>query len=284
MEKDTKLVNHLLLDAADSSEALASLNRLQKSRSDRWSMQFACRKIGIPSTGYFSDVLKGKRRLHPKYLPGTRAAFGLSMLQGNYFTALVLRDQDADDESKRLQREEELSKLADQLRIEFINIPKQLSDGLLWHILVLSSFSLFQASPTLSDLETFFGRGLAIPLGKSLHKLRDLGLIEIHGSHYSLTKTQIIFNESEDGFSHLEFLEKSIIHAASQVKSWFPKADQSFFLSTVVTVKMAEFEAKLPDISARIYAMLNDLNSVQGDQLVEFNVQLFPFDSSVFQL
>lgn len=281
MDKDAKLIDHLLLDAQDSSEALASLNRIRKSRSDRWSMKSACKKIGISSTGYFSDILKGKRRLNPKYIDGACKAFGLSPVQGKYFEVLVLRDQDdkhVDDPSWI----DELERAAAPLRMEYISIPRQLSEGLHLHILVLSSFSLFKAAPTLRELGEFFGQALMLPLSKSLHKLVEMGLVEVENNRYSLSKTRIIFKEADDGLSHIEFLEKSTAHAASQIKLWYAKTDQSAFVSSVVTVKSDELSKKLPDIRSRIHSILNELHSPQGDQLVEFNLQLFPFDPKTF--
>lgn len=282
MDQQAKLVNHLLLDAKDSSDALGKLYRLQKTQYSQWSMQFACKKIGIPSTGYFSDVLKSKRKLHPKYILKTCTAFSLTKPQSLYFERLVLRDQETEP-TKIEELTRELQKLGAQLQTEYIGIPTQLSDGLLWHILVLSSFSLFQKAPSKAQLEKFFGVGLTIPLGKSLHRLESLGLIEAKEGGYALTKTRIIFNDAEDGLSHLDFLEKSILHAASQVRTWFPKPEKSFLLSTVVTVKAKDYEARIPELRSKIHALLNDLNSDEGDQLVEFNVQLFPFDPASFQ-
>jgi uncharacterized protein (TIGR02147 family) len=281
MDKDAKLIDHLLLDAEDSSEALASLNRIRKSRSDRWSMRAACKRIGISSTGYFSDVLKGKRRLHPKYIEGTGAAFGLSKAQLKYFEVLVLRDQDEKGKADKSWAAE-LEKVSAPLRMEYVAFPKQLSEGLHWHIIVLSSFSLFKDAPTLRELGEYFGQSLLLPLSKSLHKLSEMGLVEIHNDRYTLSKTRIIFKESEDGLSEIEFLEKSTAHAASQVKAWYPKTEQSIFVSSVVTVKSQDLAKKLPDIRGRIHSILNELNSAQGDQLVEFNLQLFPFDPKIF--
>lgn len=282
MKNDAKLINHLLIEAGDSSGALANLNRLKKSFHDHWSMQFVCKKVGIPSTGYFSDVLKGKRTLHPKYIAGICKAYGLSKVQSSYFETLVSIDQDA--ANPRLSKlKARLSELTEQMQMEVIAIPKQLSEGLLWHILVLSSFSLFPEAPTQEDLARYFGRSMAIPLQRSLHKLEEIGLVQKTGDRYSLPNTRIIFSESEDGFSHLEFLEKSILHAASQVKHWFPTVNQSLFLSTIVTVNKKDFEAMIPEINSRIYAMLGEMNRTQGDQLVEFNLQVFPFDPKIFE-
>jgi uncharacterized protein (TIGR02147 family) len=281
MDKDAKFIDHLLLDAQDSSEALASLNRIRKSRSDHWSMKAACKRIGIPSTGYFSDVLKAKRRLNPKYIEGVGKAFALSLAQQKYFEVLVFRDQDeknANDELWSL----ELEKAAAQLRMEYISLPKQLSEGLHWHIIVLSAFSLFKESPTLKELGDYFGSSLKLPLQKSLFKLVEMGLVEVRDERYSLSKTRLIFKEAEDGLSHIEYLEKSIAHASEQVRAWYGKSDESVFVSSVVTVKKEELSKKLPDIKSRIHGILNELHSEQGDELVEFNLQLFPFDPKAF--
>lgn len=277
MEKEVRLMNLLLLEATDSTTALANLHRFKKAQFDHWSMGYVCKKAGIPSTGYFSDVLKGKRFLHSKYLKAIQKTFGLSPLQGSYIKLLVERDQ-AENKESAAALNEELLRVSGLMEIQFISIPSQLSQGLLWHIIVLSSFSLFPEGPTLQELENFFGRASNIPLGKSLHKLQSMGLIEVNDSRYKLTKTRIIFKESEDGFSHYEFLEKSILNAANQVRTWFPKTDQSLFLSTIISANKKEFEAKLPEIRNKILAILSEMEGQPADQLLQFNLQAFPFD------
>lgn len=281
MSNQNRLVSHLLLDSASSSEAIAKLYRLQKSQSAQWSMQFICKKIGIPSTGYFSDVIKSKRTLNPKYIPATCKTFALSKPQSFYLEKLILRDQASNTEVMEALNAE-LKKAGEHLQTEYINVPGQLSEGLLWHILVLSSFSLFKGEPKKIQLEKYFGPGLSLPLGKSLHKLASLGLIEQVDDGYALTKTRIIFNDAEDGYSHLDFLEKSILHAASEARNWFDKKEESFILSTVVTVNSEEYKTRIPEIRSKIHALINELNSDEGDRLVGFNVQLFPFDLSRF--
>ena len=89
MASDSKIINALMLESPDSSGILARLHRLQKGRSSKWSMQPICRKVGIPSTGYFSDVVKGKRSLHPKYLSRISKAFGLDKLQQDYLSTII---------------------------------------------------------------------------------------------------------------------------------------------------------------------------------------------------
>ncbi len=282
MKNKTKFVNSLLLEASNSSEALASLNHWQKTLVERWSMQFVCKKIGIPSTGYFSDVLKGKRRLHPKYIAKTIKAFGLNDAQGRYFRLLTLLDQNPEGES-RLELENEFKKARDHIGTEYLTVPEQLSSDLLFHMIVLSSLSLFSNKATKTQLESYFGRGLVIPLQRSLHRLEEIRLLKLHDGVYSINQTHVIFNESVDGFSHLEFLERSINHAKNQAKTWFSKKDEAIFLSTLITVNRDDYETKLPEIRAKIFAIMNELHSPTGDQLLEFHTQVFPFDPKLFK-
>lgn len=277
MDHDAKLVTLLLLEASDSTSALANLHRFKKGQNDNWSMQFVCKKAGIPSTGYFSDVLKGKRRLNGKYIPGIQKAFGLSTLHTQYLEKLLAREQ-TESPQDLASLDEEIARIRGLLEVDYIAIPAELSQGLLFHVWVLSSFSLFPGGPTLADLEGFFGRALNIPLAKSLHKLQTMGFVEIVNGRYRLTKTRIIFQDSQDGFSHYDFLEKSIAHAAKQVRVWFPKSDESIFLSSVVSVAKANYETKVPEIRSKLMRVLAEMEDAPGDLLVQFNMQIFPFD------
>ena len=280
MATDSKIINALMLESPDSSGILARLHRLQKGRSSKWPMQPVCRKLGIPSTGYFSDVIKGKRSLHPKYLSGISKAFGLDKLQQDYLSLMVNRDHSRDDETRK-KMQAELKQIATVLQVQYIPIPAQLSDELLWHFLVFSAFSLFESAPTRTQLEQYFGLERRADLESSLAKLQAMGLIEITGDSTMLVKSRIIFGEAEDGFSHIEFTEKSIQEAAQKARFWYQKPDQSAFLSTIITVQKAAYEAALPTLKSRILNILVDLDSSNGDQLVKFNMQLFPYDPKV---
>ncbi len=280
MTADSKIINALMLESPDSSGILARLHRLQKSRSSKWSMQLVCRKVGIPSTGYFSDVINGKRSLHPKYLPGISKTFGLDKLQQDYLALMVNRDHSRDDETRN-KLQAELKQVAIMIQVQFIPIPAQLSDDLLWHFLVFSAFSLFESPPTQTQLEQYFGLELRADIDRSLTKLQAMGLIERQGDSSMLVKSRIIFSEAEDGFSHIDFTEKSIQEAAQKARFWYQKPDQSAFLSTIITVQKAAYEAALPTVRARILDILADLDSSNGDQMVKFNMQLFPYDPKV---
>mgnify|MGYP000967579439 CR=1 FL=1 len=79
----------LLLDAKDAHGAILSLYRFGKASNAKWSLAYIAKKANISSTGYLSDVLKGKRILHPKYQDSIGLALGLNPGEAEYLSTLI---------------------------------------------------------------------------------------------------------------------------------------------------------------------------------------------------
>lgn len=270
-------VSHILLDAPDSSDAIARIFRHRKAGNPKVSLQQICRKAGIPSSGYLSDVMTGKRRLHLKYREPMAAALALTEHQGAFLGLLVELDHcrnDAERDQLMAQKEE----LAKILATHLAAIPGPLSGNVLFHMIVFSAFSLFDGKPTLADLERFFGPVARIGLRDSLCRLSKLGLIAQEGEHYTHTQHRVIFSKSDDGLSHIQFLKESIMDAARKVDKWYGRKGESCMMSTLISVRKSELAKKISQIKARILEMQSSLDTDSGDGILRFNVQIYPFD------
>src|SRR4051794_13269863 len=77
LESMSPAVREILATAEDASEMFDRIYRARKEENRKVSLQYLCRRAGIPSTGYLSDVLRGRRRLHLKYAKSLPAALGI---------------------------------------------------------------------------------------------------------------------------------------------------------------------------------------------------------------
>jgi len=111
----------LLLPAETSAQALRNLYLAGKAKSRKFSLGHVCRRAGIPSTGYFSDVMKGKRILHMKHLEGIARAFLLSTDERSLLSGLVANDR-AKTAPERANIADELIKLRKLLQIRQLPI------------------------------------------------------------------------------------------------------------------------------------------------------------------
>src|SRR5262245_4006868 len=73
----------------DYRKYLNDFYRTRKSLAKSYSHRVFCRMAGITSTGYFSEVLNGRRRLSHGYVPHFSRGLGLDEKEGAYFSLLV---------------------------------------------------------------------------------------------------------------------------------------------------------------------------------------------------
>lgn len=71
-------IDRILLENDSAASSLRSLYELHKSHQSKVSLSFVCRRAGIPSKGYLSFVMAGKRRLNVKYWQGVCEVFKLN--------------------------------------------------------------------------------------------------------------------------------------------------------------------------------------------------------------
>lgn len=85
-------VNRILVEAESSGMSLRQLYELYKKHTRKCSLEFICRRTGIPSKGYLAFVMSGERRLNAKYWPAVCAVFKLNDSQAEILQLLLERD------------------------------------------------------------------------------------------------------------------------------------------------------------------------------------------------
>ena len=126
-------------------------------------------------------------------------------------------------------------------------------------------------------LQSLFGRGRGVEIDRALQILIAAELVEaLGGGNFRLNSHSINFAESEDGFSHLDFLKGAMKDAENAVDKWYARADRSFFTWSILSVKRAEYERLLPKLKDQIRVFEADLDGSDADSLIRFNVQVYP--------
>jgi uncharacterized protein (TIGR02147 family) len=268
--------NRILLDAKNSSEAARSLYESLKNSSAKYSLAFLSRKAKIPSRGYLSDIISGRRKANLKYGPALAKAFGLKKPQVDYFQCLLMRDHETDPEHIAA-LERRLAELAKVLNVGLSTLPGKVGQKY-FAFEVFCVFGLFGNEATRADLLRYFGRARAKDLDQALALLVSWRLIHPQGVRYRLAKDFILFDGSEDGLSHIEFLKESVLMAHQRLSDWFDKPEQYLILSTMISVRRSAFEQTLPRIKELLHETQAQLETGEADMLVRFNVQIFPAD------
>ena len=113
-----KAVSKCLLKAKSSSDGLAQIHEQIKKRDKRVSLGFLCKAIGLASTGYLTDVMKGRRVLNGKYRIAMARAFKLNAVQSEFLLLLYAEDE-GPRESLGLEHNERRANLEKLLQYDF---------------------------------------------------------------------------------------------------------------------------------------------------------------------
>jgi hypothetical protein len=265
------------LAAAESfSDAIAAAIKLQKSKNERLTLGVLAKRAGIPSTGYIADLVSGRRRLNAKYRDGLLAALGIEERGAELVKTLAALDElDGDDHAER----ERLAKQRDGLRKLLRQQNRAMPDrmrSMFFAFEVFAAFGLSGQKATRADLREFFGGSRGIELEQALGLLMQAGLIERRDDTFHVVNDNVNFFAGEDGLSHLDGLTLALREAEERVGAWYGKKAESFFSSSIVSVKDATYRAALPGIKSAMLRMESDLESGEADRLVRFNVQIYP--------
>lgn len=265
----------MIIGLNGSSEAIKALYLSHKAARPKFSLEYICRKAGISSKGYLSDVIKGRRTIHPKYIKGILRAFSLSELEAEYLKLLIQRDHEND--TKTLQKmDARLKELEREAKTRKLSLPQSFVHPF-FTLEVFCAFGLFNGEPTLNDLVEYFGSASKAKVKLSLDNLEHMGSIRLaDNNQYVLLERQFLFDNSEDGYGHYAHLEESIDQAKANVRHFFPKNDVSFFESTTASVSMEDFIKAIPKIKRSFRKSITELETENGDELVRFNIQIYP--------
>ncbi len=264
-----------LADLERAHEALALLIRRGKAHSPKQTLGFLAKKAGIPSTGYLSDVMSGRRQLHPKYRDALLDALVVTGTVRSFVTVLLqLEDLAEGDHADELVKEREAIRKV--LRQQSRQFPERLA-GMFFAFEVFAAFGLSGQKATRNQLRDFFGVGRGIEIERALGLLLQSGLIEREGDTFRIVSDQFYFI-GKDGLSHIDYLTMALREAEEKVSAWYERPDQSFFVSSILSVKDGAYRAKLPEIKAAMKRVESDLETGDADRLIRVNVQIYPLE------
>lgn len=268
-------VRKIILKAETSADVFKAIYQLRKAEDKKYSLSYFCKKAKIPSTGYLSDVIQGRKTLHLKYTRSISSAFGLKGNEAKYVGILIAIDNESNSDAlEKLHTKKAL--LKKDLNVSIKPMSSQMA-GLLSAVEVFCAFGLFNNRPTVRDLQKYFGPSAKADVKYALDALRELGIVELSPEgQYTLLTEQIQFREDMKGFSHIDFLKQAIRHATQNVEQWFPHSAQTHFESSIISVRAADYHQLLPDLKSRLSLIQSGLESGQADTLIRFNIQVYP--------
>jgi uncharacterized protein (TIGR02147 family) len=273
-QRTTQLIAEALSTASNSSEAIRNLYRGFKDTNPRYSIPYICKKAGISSAGYLSDVMQGKRVLNEKYQSGIIKAFGLNGAAARYLKALFAMDHGKDTAVANA-AEKRLPALRKALFIASRTVSHD--TALFFFALeVFCAFGLFKNSPTLQNLADYFISHSVKEIHRAILLLKELQVIALDGEHYVVVSDQINFGGTE--FSQIDYLKLAFKHGIQNIEKWYQKPECALFESINVSVKKSDLAKYLPLVRQSTEDLRLNLETDDGDMIVRLNLQIYPIE------
>jgi hypothetical protein len=268
-------VRRLLLSSASAAEALGQIFQLKKTSNKHLSYAYIASKTGQKSRGYVGDLVNGKRQVPLKLAAPLAQALALEPAAQEFFVALVSKEHAADDaESKYWQTEiEKLKKL--------FKMHKALASDLTFSNLFFTfelfcAMSLFRDGCTYKKLLEHFGRDNEHAVKAALTQLYEMGAIAEENKILVQKIKHLNLISRNRLVDLLGFLREGLSETSRVLYKWFQRPKETFFDATIISVKRSEYERKLPQLIKEIQKVKTELENDEADQLIRFNVQIYP--------
>jgi len=272
--KDKAQIDAIMAEAESASAAISTLYTHNKAANPKVSLAYLCSRAGMKSKGYLSDIMKGRRTLNPRFAAPLAAALGLTGAAARAFKLLAELESGDLEAAPRRQAEERLEVLRRSLAVGREPLPQDLAK-MATVFEVYSAFGLYGNAPTMAELLRYFGERHQDTLSAALALLLRHKLIEFDGDRYRAIKTGLIFGAGT-GFGHLDFLRSSLRDAERNLKRWFPRRDEAYIESVILSVKRSDYLKMLPLLRERLLESRSRLDTEKANLLVRFNVQIYP--------
>lgn len=267
-----------LAEARNSTEAINiayhSLNAM-KSGKDVLSMNAVCAKAGIPSRGYFSLVMNGKRILSRKHGPALARVLGLKGFERDLFLTLLDADH-ATESTRRRQLKLAIASYRKLLAIdETAILPENLSSEALVGD-VFCSFSLFPNGADQDQLLELFPRRRHAAVKGILKNLCKEGYLKKEQLTYHVVKKGTIFLASSDKSAPIRYISSSFFEVAQLAPRLMERLGRCYLTSLTISMKSSEYPRFLESVKEAVKKLVVEVNDDAGDQIVRVNVGVHP--------
>lgn len=265
-------INSALLSAENSSIALRSLYLLYKELNAKHSVPYFCRKAGIASIGYFSDVMHNKRRLHIKYRESIIKAFELEGFAAKYLHTLISIDNEKDAAKIEILRKK-MARLVKAMTIVHQGLDADIKI-FFFALEIFCAFGLFNNEPKVFELITYFSEHPERETQRGIQVLVQMNLVKQEGDRLYLLSDQVDFIGNK--LSQIEYLKLAFSHGIQSLNHWFEQPQLAYFNSTNISVSRKHYEAQLLNVRDALKIFRSDLETEDADLLVRLNVQIYP--------
>lgn len=247
----------------------------RKSVQRYFSYRSFARKAGYSSSGFYLDLIRGRKSLTPQMLPKFIAALGLNEKEARYFTLMVDFTHATTPASKQ-QIFDQMSALLPRA-VKTLTKNQQEYYSKWYYVAAREALSVLNVNEgNIQELALFLSPKISLPQAKqAIQLLLDLGLIEkTDGFYKSVNKTVTSGREVAPLFVHQ--FQKQMIDLAKDALDHYTTARRNIS-TTTMSVSADGLERIIRKIDMFQKEILDIVHSDNGEtMLCELNVQFFP--------
>jgi uncharacterized protein (TIGR02147 family) len=247
----------------------------QKARDPKFSHRYFTMKVGFSSSGYFSDVLAGKKNLSGAFMLKFAKALKLDKEEEEYFLNLVQFNQAKTLEEKNRYYEKMMT--TGKVKVDIVDRDKH-EYFRSWKYAAIRE--ALHYLPIKDDYKSL-GKSLDPPLPpkdarKAVDVLASLGLIARDESGaWRPTGGNLKMGGTIDALG-LSNYHKSTLELAVRALDAFPPGQRGFSTLTLPLTADKIRKAKLAIKNLRMYLLALAENGTKADRVYQFNFQMFP--------
>jgi uncharacterized protein (TIGR02147 family) len=247
----------------------------QKARDPKFSHRYFTRKVGFSSSGYFSDVLNGKKNLSLAFTLRFAKALKLGREEEEYFVNLVGFNQSKTLEEKN--RHYEMMMTSGKVKVDVLEKDKHEYFRDWRHAAVREALHYLD----IGDDYRLLGRSLDPPMTakdaeRSIDLLEGLGLIRRDAQGRWRPTSGNISTGSRFDSLNVANTHRANLELAVRALDVFPPDQKGFSTLTLPLTEEKIRKAKLAIKNLRMYLLALAENGKHADRVYQFNFNLFP--------
>jgi len=248
----------------------------RKSVQRYFSYRSFAKKAGYSSSGFYLDLIRGRKSLTPQMLPKFIAALGLNEREGRYFTLMVDFTHATTAASKQ-QIFDQMSALLPRT-IKTLTKNQQEYYSKWYYVVVRESLAVLNINDkNIQELALFLNPKITLPQAKqAIQLLLNLGLVELAEDGFYRSVNKAITNGSEIAPLFVHQFQKQMIDLGKSALDHYSTERRNVSCMTM-SVSAQGLERIISKIDLFRKEIVDIVRSDEGESMVcEMNIQFFP--------
>ncbi len=256
----------------------------RKSVQRYFSYRSFAKKAGYSSSGFYLDLIRGRKSLTPQMLPKFIAALGLNEKEGRYFTLMVDFTHATTAASKQAIFDQMSALLPSA--IKSLTKSQQEYYSKWYYVAAREALSVLNVNEkNIQELALFLNPKITLPQAKqAIQLLKNLGLIEIAEDGFFRSVNKAIFSGSEIAPLFVHEFQKQMIDLGKNALDHYSTERRNVSCMTM-SVSAEGLERIINKIDVFRKEVVDIIRSDEGETMVcQMNIQFFPLSKEKMAL